>query len=512
MKPKRNTKAKRGNGTGTLSRDTDGGPWIARYYLADGTRRERSTRTTSKGDAERMLKTWTEHERMVAEGLRAPEGGTELDRHLSATIASHLDAFTAAKQAEGRTAQYIAETVAIVTETAARCGWKALRDLAADDLERYTARRQSPTEGKGKKPARKWSPRTAHKCVTALQTFAKWCVADGRLAVNPIARVKKPAPNRQTARRMLSVDEWRWLRAVTDAAGERYGMTGHARRLLYHTAIQTGLRSAELRALTRSCLALDATPPYIVLSGANTKNGKAARQFVQRDLADDLAAHADRLMPGARLFTMPSAGRVAKMIREDLANARAAWIADAGDDPAEHARRLGSDFLTAEDHDGRVVDFHALRHTCGAWAAIGGASPKAIQTLMRHSTITLTLDTYGHLLPDEAAETVERMPTAEPVTLRLTGTDRADTPPPTAPPTRAQNRADRCDGARPATPSNSPTPRTKNPAFPRQNAGKRGSQAEREGFEPSVAVYPLQRISNPSPSASRAPLRNGREA
>ena len=28
---------------------------------------------------------------------------------------------------------------------------------------------------------------------------------------------------------------------------------------------------------------------------------------------------------------------------------------------------------------------------------------------MRHSTITLTLDTYGHLLPDEAAQTVVRM-------------------------------------------------------------------------------------------------------
>ena len=41
----------------------------------------------------------------------------------------------------------------------------------------------------------------------------------------------------------------------------------------------------------------------------------------------------------------------------------------------------------------------ALRHTCGAWAALGGAHPKAVQTLMRHSAITLTMDTYGHLFP-----------------------------------------------------------------------------------------------------------------
>ena len=104
---------------------------------------------------------------------------------------------------------------------------------------------------------------------------------------------------------------------------------------------------------------------------------------------------------------MPKREHVAKMLRADLATAREAWIADAGNDAAERIRREGSDFLRAEDHDGRIFDFHALRHTCGSWAAIGGASPKAIQILMRHSTITLTLDTYGHLLPDEAASTMK---------------------------------------------------------------------------------------------------------
>lgn len=58
---------------------------------------------------------------------------------------------------------------------------------------------------------------------------------------------------------------------------------------------------------------------------------------------------------------------------------------------------------------------------------MGGASPKAIQTLMRHSTIVLTLDTYGQMLPDEASETVGRMPVIEPIKLQLTGTDTEST-------------------------------------------------------------------------------------
>lgn len=44
--------------------------------------------------------------------------------------------------------------------------------------------------------------------------------------------------------------------------------------------------------------------------------------------------------------------------------------------------------------------FHDLRHTSVALAIAGGAHPKAIQTRMGHSSITVTLDGYGHLFPE----------------------------------------------------------------------------------------------------------------
>lgn len=55
-----------------------------------------------------------------------------------------------------------------------------------------------------------------------------------------------------------------------------------------------------------------------------------------------------------------------------------------------------------------IADFHGLRHTCGAWLAQAGAHPKVVQTIMRHSSITLTMDRYGHLFPGEASEAVAR--------------------------------------------------------------------------------------------------------
>jgi hypothetical protein len=75
-----------------------------------------------------------------------------------------------------------------------------------------------------------------------------------------------------------------------------------------------------------------------------------------------------------------------------------------------------------------VFDFHSLRHTCGAWLATNGAHPKAVQSVMRHSTITLTMDTYGHLFPGQDAATVARFPNMlsdEPKALRATGTTDA---------------------------------------------------------------------------------------
>lgn len=43
--------------------------------------------------------------------------------------------------------------------------------------------------------------------------------------------------------------------------------------------------------------------------------------------------------------------------------------------------------------------FHDLRHTCVALLVQLGAHPKAMQEWLGHSSITMTLDQYGHLFP-----------------------------------------------------------------------------------------------------------------
>src|SRR5258706_16472993 len=45
------------------------------------------------------------------------------------------------------------------------------------------------------------------------------------------------------------------------------------------------------------------------------------------------------------------------------------------------------------------LTLHDCRHTYATFAIAAGINAKALSTYMAHSTITITLDRYGHLLP-----------------------------------------------------------------------------------------------------------------
>jgi integrase len=46
-----------------------------------------------------------------------------------------------------------------------------------------------------------------------------------------------------------------------------------------------------------------------------------------------------------------------------------------------------------------ALRFHDLRHTCAALSIAAGPHPKLISARLGHSSITITLDRYGHLFP-----------------------------------------------------------------------------------------------------------------
>ncbi len=58
------------------------------------------------------------------------------------------------------------------------------------------------------------------------------------------------------------------------------------------------------------------------------------------------------------------------------------------------------------------IRFHDLRHTCASLMLAVGTNPKVVQETLGHANVSVTLDTYSHLLPnmqDEAAQKINEL-------------------------------------------------------------------------------------------------------
>ncbi len=58
------------------------------------------------------------------------------------------------------------------------------------------------------------------------------------------------------------------------------------------------------------------------------------------------------------------------------------------------------------------VRLYDLRHTCATLLLLAGVNPKIVAERLGHASVTLTLDTYSHVLPtmqEEAAGRLEAM-------------------------------------------------------------------------------------------------------
>jgi integrase len=72
-----------------------------------------------------------------------------------------------------------------------------------------------------------------------------------------------------------------------------------------------------------------------------------------------------------------------------------------------NVRRAFRDVLTAANLP--TMRIHDLRHTCATLLLAQGVRPKAVQSILGHSQISLTMDTYSTLLPSVSRQAAEQM-------------------------------------------------------------------------------------------------------
>jgi integrase len=55
------------------------------------------------------------------------------------------------------------------------------------------------------------------------------------------------------------------------------------------------------------------------------------------------------------------------------------------------------------------IRFHDLRHSMATWHLQHGTPSKIVQEMLGHSTISMTLDTYSHVLPGMQRKATDQM-------------------------------------------------------------------------------------------------------
>jgi integrase len=73
----------------------------------------------------------------------------------------------------------------------------------------------------------------------------------------------------------------------------------------------------------------------------------------------------------------------------------------------------------------RRVRFHDLRHTFASLLLQNGESPAYVKEQMGHSSIQVTVDVYGHLIPGANRQAVDRLDDATGRNPRATGSQAA---------------------------------------------------------------------------------------
>ncbi len=223
---------------------------------------------------------------------------------------------------------------------------------------------------------------TANHYLTAVKSFCRWLIANGRMPKSPIMAIKKievPEQAPEDGRRAATDKEIK--RLLKSIKGESYGLTAVQRYYLYQTALNTGFRCQELASLLPGDFRLTGHKPEIRVKATNTKNKKAANQPVNPVFANMLTGWVrGHEMPTKRVWPGAWYRRAAEMLQADLKAAK----------------------VEIETADG-FLDFHALRTTYITNLVRAGLYPKTVQTLARHSTMELTMKVYAKLGIDAIA-------------------------------------------------------------------------------------------------------------
>jgi integrase len=378
--------------------------WWGQYKDAEG-RLKRVPLAVDKVAARSMLDKIVKQVEREKAGLVDPT-----DAQRKRPLAEHIREYEAYLANKGVTEKQKKETISKLKKMQTAQRWKFIADVNAGSALEYL--------GQLRRVGR--SVQTYKHYLKAAKSFTRWLVRERRTPFDPLAHVSRlnVRTDRRHDRRPLSTEEFARLLEAARTGKSIEGISGPDRAMMYVLSGWTGFRKGEIGSLTLRSLDLDGEPPTATVAACYSKHRRQDTQILHPELVRQLRdwlATKPGLRPDEPLF--PVSGRVPggvdrktdKMMRGDMAAARAKWIED-GKTEAEKKRRRNTDFLAYKNHAGLFADFHSFRHLFITSLERAGIKPRMAQTLARHSDIRLTLGVYTHVELHDQSAAIESLP------------------------------------------------------------------------------------------------------
>ncbi len=376
---------KRGNNEGSIYRRKNG-TWAAQYtvWTVEG-RKRRSVSGKTRAEVSRKL----------TEAMANRDGGLVYDAG-KLTLGEYLDRWLAGS-VKGTVKETTYANYAYIT-----------RKHVSPALGRVKLKSLTPAHVRGfygEKARTDLSAATVKKMHVVLSKALSQAVSDGLIPRNAADGVKPPrvsAPGEEI--KPLDSEE---CAAFLEAA------RGESLEALYVLAVHCGLREGELLALRWEDADLEAPKPALLVRrtltrgedgrgwvvGASTKSGKGRRVRLTRRAVTALKDHRKRqLEERMRLAGLWSdQGLVFPNETGSLFN-------------PSNLRNRSFKRIKARSGVREDLRFHDLRHTCATLLLSEDVNAKVVSEMLGHTSITITLNTYSHVLPDmqdSAADAME---------------------------------------------------------------------------------------------------------
>ena len=226
-----------------------------------------------------------------------------------------------------------------------------------------------------------------------LRSIFRHALKRGKVAINPTSGLELPTAEGRRERIASPTEATELLDALATWPSTREDVA------LWATAMYAGLRRGELQALRWDDVELD-KGILSVRRSWDTKEGviepksRAGTRNVPvgTALRGHLLEHHLKLGRPAAGFVFARANGIPFSPSSVRLRALSAWKND-----TERRQELGLPPLSP-------IGFHECRHTFASLMIAAGVNAKALSTYLGHSSIQLTFDLYGHLMPGNEAE------------------------------------------------------------------------------------------------------------